>query len=84
MTKKKVWTTRDGTRIDIDRMTDAHLDNAIKLIERAVESKKEDQHMRALYDETAGLSFLGQIENEGYPAIFWDLKEEAEKRNKER
>ena len=33
-TKKYYWTTKNGTKIDVDEMTDEHLRNTLKMIIR--------------------------------------------------
>jgi len=35
------WTTKDGTKIDIDKMSIDHLRNCLKMVVRAVEKKEK-------------------------------------------
>lgn len=52
-----IWTTRDGQKIPISQMTDTHLVNSIKLLERTAEAKWYE-------DVNAGYSALALIQGE--------------------
>jgi len=39
--KKYYWTTKDGTKIDVDSMTEDHLRNVLKLILKRDEIKRD-------------------------------------------
>jgi len=42
MDKNKVyWTTKNGEKIDVDKMTESHLRNTLKMILRKVESMQK-------------------------------------------
>lgn len=49
------WTTRDGTRTPIRRMSDAHLANAIAMMERVAE--------RRAHADAAGMSMFASTVN---------------------
>lgn len=45
-----IWTTKDKTQIAINRMSDQHLQNAIKLIEHSIEHREIEGDIGDLED----------------------------------
>ena len=86
MTKK--WTTRDGTKVRICDMTDTHLSNAIKYLERLHQQTIADGYgvLSMMQGEMAITSIEAEIESleEEGPAtvcaLYEDLLNERERR----
>ena len=43
---KYYWKTKDGNKIDVDEMSVEHLRNCLKMILRAIESKKPERKFK--------------------------------------
>lgn len=70
--KLGIWTMKDGRRINIEEMTDKHLKNVIRLLERRKANKDEVAAMwlptmrRELYFRTREDPFLDALSVEDY------------------
>jgi len=51
---KVYWTTKDGTKLDVDDMSPEHIKNAFKMLLRNIEAKKEDKKARPYIIELNG------------------------------
>jgi len=84
---KKLWTTADGERIKIRDMTDSHLMNAIRYLDRKLDEAKRETPFPVFQGDMA--EFCAErdwehLQETTDPADFWpiyeDLVEEAERR----
>ena len=82
----KKWTTKDGTKIRIKDMSDQHIVNTLRLIERMHKNAIEEcpfpcfgGEMAQYYAEQEFDSFLSSDIEDIFP-IYGDLYEEAQRR----
>lgn len=84
----KHWKTKDGRKIQINKMSDSHLTNAIKFLEKTVESIKWNIPYPYFQGEMAQdaaeneWNRLIEAEVEEFFPIYSDLCMELEKRKK--
>lgn len=89
MSNRKIWITKDGTKIRIKDMTDSHLLNTIKMLDRKHSRVILDAYCFAnmLNGEMAQYQMEGEIDRleEGdasqWCLLYDDLMEEASRRN---
>ena len=86
MGKKYVWTTKDGRKVPVREMTDSHLENTIKYLERVVHNAElnEAMFLEMMFDRAAEDDLIGRCESEDHecdmPPIYYILCEEKERR----
>lgn len=93
MSNRKMWTTRDGTKVRIRDMTDSHLLNTIRMLDRFASAQRQVALIEAyafadtVQGEQAGYDIENMIETleEGdgedfRPPIYEDLVDEAYRR----
>ena len=86
MSNRKMWTCRDGRKVRIKDMSDQHLLNTIKMLERAhrfivdnVEGPNFNGEMAQMCAEQQFNAILASEPGDFYP-IYLDLYEELDKR----
>jgi hypothetical protein len=95
--RPRVWTTREGVEIYIKDMTDKHLVNSLRMLERNTEAGRQkaiamgelflttlrgEQAQYSIEQELANLE-SGEIDTRDIFPVYDDLVEEAEKRGLE-
>lgn len=92
----KMWTTKEGEKIPVQKMDDQHLINSIKMMERNFHKRKSVMlegayEMEGMLRGELALEAIGreieELEDADEPGDFWpiyyDLVEEANKRGLE-
>jgi len=77
----KFWVTRNGKRLRLTDMTDAHLINASRLMGKYVDmlNKEEEEYIDAL-NVSLGTGDVGCPVVYDYPPIYYDMIDELEYR----
>jgi hypothetical protein len=89
MSNRKRWTTKDGTKIRIKDMTDEHLLNTIRFLDRKAQEIKDNTCPPNFSGEMAQMCAeqaydqLIEAETEDLFPIYIDLAEEANRRKLE-
>lgn len=96
MSNMKMWTTREGEKIRVRNMTDSHIQNTMKMLERvAIAKKNEDDKLACVFEGSvhgdmatyyAEQTAMQQYQTEWtsyLPDIYWDLKDELKRRENE-
>ena len=48
--EKIYWTMKDGQKIDVDKMTESHLRNTLKMILRNRENRERSEYISMIHD----------------------------------
>ena len=88
MKQTKLWTMRDGTKIRICDMSNLHLQNTMKMLERIAEINYQDELATAYVfagqcrGEMASYCAEQDAENVTYklPDIYWNMRDDSVRR----
>lgn len=84
-----IWTTRDGTKIDIRDMTDTHLSNAINMLDRRIETLQDELSACFGFPSDSMASYYAEGEVNGVTTeigavaeMKWQLQQEQRRRKR--